>query len=244
MLLHGGLGDSGDWRRQLADLAEDFTVVAWDAPGAGESDDPPPGFTAAEYAHALAAFVAALGLRRPHVLGLSAGSWFALELWRHHPDLPASFVLASAYAGWAGSLGRAEARRRAQQVLQETGEPPERWLPRWLPTLFTDAAPPDVVEEAAATMARARPTGTRRMIEAFAEADYSDVLPTVAVPALLLHGALDVRSPVRIAEDMAARLPDARVVVLPGVGHMANMEAPQAFDDAVRSFLQQRPVSR
>ena len=79
-------------------------MVAWDAPGCGRSSDPPETFGMPEYADCLAAFIDALGLERPHVLGLSFGAVLALELYRRHPLVPRTLVLASAYAGWAGSL--------------------------------------------------------------------------------------------------------------------------------------------
>ena len=103
VLLHGVLGDSRDWRRQLEGLSDEFTVVAWDAPGCGESSDPDPPetFGADVYADCLAEFIEALEVERPHVLGLSWGGGLALELYRRRPDLPRSLVLASAYAGWA-----------------------------------------------------------------------------------------------------------------------------------------------
>ena len=41
ILLHGGLSDHREWRRQVEDLSDGFTVVAWDAPGCGDSSDPP-----------------------------------------------------------------------------------------------------------------------------------------------------------------------------------------------------------
>jgi pimeloyl-ACP methyl ester carboxylesterase len=114
VLLHGVLGDSRDWRRQLEGLSDEFTVVAWDAPGCGESSDPDPPetFGADVYADCLAEFIEALELERPHVLGLSWGGGLALELYRRRPDLPRSLVLASAYAGWAGSLPPDEVARR------------------------------------------------------------------------------------------------------------------------------------
>src|SRR6266511_3739056 len=104
VLLHGGLGDSREWRRQLEGLADDFTVTAWDAPGCGGSSDPPETFRLPDYADCLAGFIQALDLGRPHVGGLSWGGGLALELYRRHPQVPRSLVLASAYAGWAGSL--------------------------------------------------------------------------------------------------------------------------------------------
>jgi pimeloyl-ACP methyl ester carboxylesterase len=101
VLLHGGLGDSREWRRQLEGLADEFTVVAWDAPGCGGSSDPPAAWRLPDYADCLAGLIQVLELGRPHVGGLSWGGGLALELYRRHPQVPRSLVLASAYAGWA-----------------------------------------------------------------------------------------------------------------------------------------------
>src|SRR5438309_1093550 len=67
VLLHGFFGDSRVWRAQLEDLSDEYLVVAWDAPGAGLSSDPPEIFRMAEYADCLASFIAALELEQPHV---------------------------------------------------------------------------------------------------------------------------------------------------------------------------------
>jgi len=238
LLVHGGLGDSRDWRRQLEGLADGFTVVAWDAPGCGGSDDPPERFRLPEYADCLAGFVAALGLERPHVLGLSFGGGLALELYRRHPRLPRSLVLASAYAGWAGSLPPEEVHARVARVERELELPPERWVRGYLPGLFTPAAPPELLEEAAAIMADSRPAGMRAMLHAFAEADLRDMLPTIAVPTLLLYGEADRRSPLEaVAAELHRAIPGSRLVVLPGVGHAASMEDPERFNAEVRRFL-------
>lgn len=69
VLLHGFVGHSREWRRQIDDLSDEFTVVAWDAPGAGRSSDPPETFRLPDYADCLAAFIDAVGLRRPHIWG-------------------------------------------------------------------------------------------------------------------------------------------------------------------------------
>ena len=71
VLLHGFLCDSRCWRRQLADLSDRFRVVAWDAPGAGSSSDPPYPFTITDWAQCLAQFLDTLGIERAQVLGLS-----------------------------------------------------------------------------------------------------------------------------------------------------------------------------
>ena len=73
VFLHGVLGDSRMWRRQLDELCEEFTLVAWDAPGSGGSSDPPARFRLPDYADLLAAFVDRLALARPHVVGVAFG---------------------------------------------------------------------------------------------------------------------------------------------------------------------------
>lgn len=79
VLAHGGVSDSRQWRDQLEELSDEFTVIAWDAPGCGGSSDPPEPFRLTEYADCLAGFVVALGLHRPCILGHSFGGGLALE---------------------------------------------------------------------------------------------------------------------------------------------------------------------
>jgi pimeloyl-ACP methyl ester carboxylesterase len=104
VLVHGAVADSRMWRPQLAALADEFTVVAWDEPGAGRSSDLPADFGLQDYAHCLAALIEALGLGPAHVAGLSSGGTLVQELYRHHPGLVATLILADTYAGWKGSL--------------------------------------------------------------------------------------------------------------------------------------------
>jgi pimeloyl-ACP methyl ester carboxylesterase len=237
VLLHGILQDSQAWRRQLDGLCDEFTVVAWDAPGCGQSSDPPESFRLPEYADCLAGFVAALGLEQPHVLGLSWGGGLALELYRRHPTVPATLVLAAAYAGWAGSLPVEVVAQRLEQALREADLPSDQFVPGWLPGLLTDAAPKATVDEVVAVMSRFHPSGYRVMAQAFAEADLRDVLPRVAVPTLLLYGEADRRSPLPVARDLHATIPASTLVVLPGVGHLCNIEAAETFNSEVRRFL-------
>ena len=70
-----------------------------------------------------------------------------------------------------------------------------------------------------------------------AEADLCDVLPQIAIPTLLIHGDSDVRSPLYVAEQLHAGIPGSKLVVLPGVGHLVNLEAPERFNAELRAFL-------
>lgn len=81
--------------------------------------NPPVSFRMDDYADCLAGFLTALGLRRPHVLGISFGGALALALYGRHPTLPGSLILAGAYACWAGSLPDDEVQRRLQRIGEE-----------------------------------------------------------------------------------------------------------------------------
>jgi pimeloyl-ACP methyl ester carboxylesterase len=237
VLLHGGLGDHRLWRRQLESLADEWTVVAWDAPGCGASSDPPGDFGLGDYADRVAGLVAALGLERPHVGGLSFGAGLALEVYDRHPELPRSLVLAGAYAGWGGSLPAEEVEARLAQATVDAEHPPAHWVKRYLPTFFANDVPQEAVDQVVEMMLDTRPAGMLPMLHAFAAADLRPMLPHIVVPTLLLYGDADVRSPVGVAEELHAAIPASQLVVLPETGHVANIESPDAFDAAVRRFV-------
>jgi pimeloyl-ACP methyl ester carboxylesterase len=242
VLLHGGPVDSREFRRQLADLSDEFTVVAWDAPGCGRSSDPPETFRLPDYADWLAAFIEELRLERPHVLGLSFGGGLALELYRRHPEVPRSLVLASAYAGWAGSLPANVVEQRLKQALELIDQPPDSFVRAWMPTFFSESVGPELVEELAGIVSEFHPAGLRVQLHAFAEADLRDVLPRINVPTLLLYGDRDVRSPISVAQELHAKIPGSRLVVIPGAGHVCDMESPERFNAEVRGFLRSVPT--
>lgn len=213
VLLHGAFGfDRRSWRRQLDSLSNDFTVVACDAPGAGDSDDPPSTFGLPDYADCVAGFIAALGLDRPHVLGLSFGGGLALQLHDRHPAAARSLVLTGAYAGWAGSLSADVLAARLQQAERETAIPPDQWLPSYVPGMVSPGAPTDVVEQVHELMRDIRPGGHLMMLRAMAAADLRAALPRVSIPTLVLHGERDEGSPIRIAEELHASIPVSKLV--------------------------------
>ena len=237
VLLHGYVGDgTTTWPRQLDGLSDEFTVIAWDAPGAGRSTDPPEGFGLDEYADCLAGFLEKLGLDTAHVAGLSFGGILALALQRRHSGRSSTLILASAYAGWAGSLPPEVAEHRLRQALTLADGAPEAFVGALLPTMFSKTMPPETVDAFRASMEAFHPRGFRAMARASAE-DVRDVLPQLDVPTLLVYGDRDMRAPLTVAEPLQAAIRGSRLIVLPDAGHLCSIEAPNEFNDAVRTFL-------
>jgi pimeloyl-ACP methyl ester carboxylesterase len=236
VLLHGFLCDSRCWRHQLSHLADQFRVVAWDAPGAGSSSDPPDTFTTASYAHCLAGFLDAIGIERAHVLGLSWGGILAQEFYRLFPERSRSLVLADTYAGWRGSLPESLWKERLAACLKDANGPPEALVAKFVPGVFTDAAPQHLREEFSAIVSDFHPVGFRLMSLSSAQVDTRDLLPSIDVATLVLWGDDDRRSPLHVAEQFHAAIPGAELAIIPNAGHLSNMEQPDVFNGHVRRF--------
>jgi pimeloyl-ACP methyl ester carboxylesterase len=240
VLVHGAAVDSRMWGPQLAALADEFTVVAWDEPGAGRSSDVPADFVLPDYANCLAALIGALELGPAHVAGVSWGGTVAQELYRHHPELVATLLLVDTYAGWKGSLPEAEVRVRVEGVRQMLAAADHLFDPT-LPGLFAGDPPAEFAALLEAMAADVRPESMKTALLVMAEADQRDLLPRIAVPTLLIWGERDARSPLSVARQFEDAVPDAKLVVIPGAGHVSNLEAPELFNDAVREFCRAQP---
>jgi pimeloyl-ACP methyl ester carboxylesterase len=236
VFVHGAASDSRMWRPQLEALSDVFTVVAWDEPGAGGSDDKPDGFGLGDYAACLAALVEGLG--PAHVAGLSWGGTLALELYRHRPDLVATLVLADTYAGWTGSLPPEEVDARVEGARAMLSA--ERFDPT-LPGLFAGDPPAEFVPLLEEVARAVRPHSMVSQLLVMAAADQRELLPEIEVPALLLWGELDARSPLFVLEQFEEAIPDTTTVLIPGCGHVTNLERPAEFNDAVRAFCRAHP---
>jgi pimeloyl-ACP methyl ester carboxylesterase len=242
VFVHGAASDARLWRPQLAALADEFTVVAWDEPGAGRSSDVPRDFGLADYAHCLAALIEALALGPAHVAGISWGGAVVQELYRHHRELVATLILVDTYAGWKGSLPEEEVRARVDATYQALTVPPERFDPaRALPGWFAGAPPPEFVPLLKDMAAAVRPESMRAALSVMAETDQRDLLPRITVPTLLIWGELDARSPLSVARQFEEAIPDTKLIVIPGAGHVSNLEQPERFNEAVREFCRAHP---
>jgi pimeloyl-ACP methyl ester carboxylesterase len=236
VLLHGFLCDSRCWKHQLAGLRDQFRVIAWDAPGAGASDDPPESFTTKDYVDCMAGFLQNIKVERPHVLGLSWGGILAQEFYRLYPNRPRCLVLVDTYAGWRGSLPEKVWKERLASCLDDSVGPPEVLISKFLPSVFGPGASKELREEFSSIVADFHPIGFRVMSRSCAEVDTRDLLSHIAIPTLVLCGDEDQRSPIYVARRLHKAIPNAELAIIPSAGHLSNMEQPHLFNEHVRRF--------
>jgi pimeloyl-ACP methyl ester carboxylesterase len=205
------------------------------SPGPVCSSDVPPSFSLADYARSLAALIDALALGPAHVAGLSWGGTVVLELYRHHAELVATLILVDTYAGWKGSLPAEEVRARVELYRRVVAAPTDEFDPT-PPGLFAGDPPAEFLRVLEKMAADVRRESMSTALSVMAEADQRDLLPHIAVPTLLIWGELDVRSPLSVARQFEQAIPGAKLAVIPGAGHVSNLERPEPFNDVVREF--------
>jgi pimeloyl-ACP methyl ester carboxylesterase len=237
LLLHGIGGGADQWRTQLDGLAGEFTVIAWDTPGYGDSDDPDGDWSMADYAERLGEFLDRLTPDPIHILGQSWGGVLAQEFYRQHSDRVRSLILSDTFPGDAA---RPEAERNAslQGRLNAlaTMTPAEMARIR-LPMLVPDGTPEAIKQEIEAMLAAIHPQGYRQAAIALHHSDERDVLPSISVSTLVIAGEHDRVVPLALSRQLVDGIRGARLEIIPGTGHLSNQEKPDEYNAIVRRFL-------
>jgi pimeloyl-ACP methyl ester carboxylesterase len=244
--LHGISSNSRSWQRQLETLSDRYRVIAWDAPGYGQSDDPPDGPPAGPpdglpmmgwYADQLAGLLDALQLPEVVIVGLSMGGVLAQEFYRRHPARLLALALSDTNTG-GGARPPAERQARLEGRLKALAELSLAEMARQrAPALLSPAPAPGLVAEVETMIRELHPAGYRAMALALDAADTRPVLPTIAVPTLVMWGELDRVTPRPEADVLRTGIPGAAFEIIPGAGHLSNLEQPAAFNRALTAFL-------
>ena len=227
------------WRPQLAALADRNRVIAPDLFGFGESPLLAGGWTVDSQADALDAFLAEIGANEPLVLGgLSMGGYIALAFARRHPERLRGLILADTKADADTPEGK---KGRDELIEFARANPPAEVTERMLPKLLgasTRSGRSGVVDE---VMRIGSTQSTEGLIAALAalrdRPDSTPGLADISVPTLVIVGDEDSVTPPPDSRKLVDTIPGARLEVLPSAGHLSNLETPDAFNTAVRSFL-------
>jgi pimeloyl-ACP methyl ester carboxylesterase len=227
------------WGPQLRPLSDRHLVVAPDFMGFGLSDTPkdPADYDMARYAAHVAGLIDEIGEGPAVVVGLSMGGYVAFSLLRRHRDKVAALVLADTRAA-SDNPEVLERRTNQQRQIAEQGT--TEVIETLLAGLLSESTGKErpALVDSTRTLMDQPPAGFVGALEAMKNRpDATDDLPTIDVPVLVLVGEEDAPSPPEVARAMVEKLPDARLQVLPRAGHLSNLEAPEEFNRALQSFL-------
>ncbi len=240
VLLIMGLGSNAHgWYRTIPWLSRRHQAIAFDNRGTGRSDVPEGAYTIAQMAADAAAVLDATGHVRAHVVGASLGGMIAQRVALAYPERVRALVLVCTTPG-----GRNAARASDEVTagLVQGGDDPATVYRRNAWFLYgedTRTRHPERIEEDLEARASipTTPRGYLGQLQAAMGHDTWEELPSVAIPTLVVHGEADVLIPTENGRRLAARIPGAELVLVPGAGHMLQSDAGDVVRAAVLGFL-------
>jgi len=237
VLLHGGTATSGSWSDHLAVFAEHFRVLAPDSRGHGETRNPSGQLTYRMMADDMAAFIEALGLEKPLVLGYSDGGQIVLELGMNYPDLAAALVVGAASFRFGRTYHEGLKSWGFESAGDVNGDTLQRTNPDWLHYLKTAHVRPDDPDYWQSLLQQVAGLW-------FSAQDYSPAqLRAIRTPTLIYLGDRDELNDIDQNVEMYRHIPHAELAIVPNGNHFS------AFDELsnriVLDFLQRHvPASR
>ncbi|WP_445216703.1 alpha/beta fold hydrolase [Bradyrhizobium sp. Pa8] len=237
IFLHGIGGAARAWRQQLARFSTQFRAIAWDMPGYGGSA-PLASVSIAALADALQQFIEQLGATTPILVGHSIGGMIVQKWLAQSPKLARAIVLAQTSPAFGKADGDWQKSFIAARLGPlDRGETMKSLAPSLVKELVGDDPDPKGMDLARECMASVPVASYRAMMLALMGFDQRSTLKDISVPTLLLSGSKDNNAPATMVAKTATFIPSAEYVELAGVGHLANLERPDAFDEALGRFL-------
>jgi pimeloyl-ACP methyl ester carboxylesterase len=227
LFLHGLGGSRASWDLQLVQLGVHRRCVAWDMPGYGRSAGLPTSLD--DVADAAAELVQSLGESRADVIGLSLGGMVAQHLALRHPSTVRSLALLDTSPAFGLDATTTAAQWLADRLAPlDAGTTVAELAEVAIPAVAGRRCPPDRLQEAVRAMHRVPADAFRAACHALVRHDVRDRLHAIAAPCAVLVGQDDTETPVEYARTLAAGIPGATLDVVPGAGHLLNIEAPEA----------------
>ncbi|WP_353235863.1 3-oxoadipate enol-lactonase [Diaphorobacter ruginosibacter] len=224
------------WDAQAAKFSRDFRVVRYDTRGHGGSVVSPGAYSFDLLGADVVAILDALGIGRAHFCGISMGGFTGLWLGLNAASRMSSIAVCNS----AAKIGTADAWNARAALVRDKGEAAMKELAqsspsRWFTERFIQADP-QTVARAQSWIAAVNPQGYAGCCDALAGADLRERIAGIGIPTLIVAGSADPVTTVADGQFMQQRIPGARLAEVPA-SHLSNLEAPQAFDDALSQFL-------
>jgi pimeloyl-ACP methyl ester carboxylesterase len=235
-LIHGVGSSLEAWDGVVEGLGAGYRSLRYDLRGHGASAKPPGPYDLDDFTGDLAALLDHVGFDRCHVVGFSLGGLIAQAFALAHPGRVERLALVSTVAGRTEEE-KARVRARLEALAGGvSGDHFIRSIDRWFTPAF-QATHTEVIARLAEHNKRNDPAAYAAAYRVLAEGDLADRLHLIEAETLVMTGEEDIGSNPRMARLMQARIPDARLEILPGLRHSILIEAPDRVAEALRAFL-------
>lgn len=244
VFLHGFPLNRTVWEPQLRGLGQRCRCIALDLRGFGESTMDGP-YSMEQYADDVAELLDACAVDRAVIAGSSMGGYITFAFWRRHRDRVLGLALCDTRAAADSRDGLAKRRGMIRTAREHGSAAVADSMIGALLGRSTHQRSPELVQAVRSLGATAPPDGVVGAIEAMmARPDSTPTLASIDVPSLIVVGDEDVIAPVGDSRAMHAAIAGSRLEIVPGAGHLANIERPAAFNTILGEFLHRLSAER
>ena len=244
LFMHGIGGNRRNWKRQLLAFGLHGCSAAWDARGYGDSDDYEGPLAFDDFVVDVLRVLDHFGVERAHLVGLSMGGRIAMRTALLHPARVATLTLVDTHEGFtAFSPAQRQAFVESRRAPLLAGKQPADIAEGVARSLVGPHASAEHLQELIDSIAALHKDSYIKSLEATVnQVDVGDIR-AIRAPAHFIVGAQDPLTTPDMHREMAAKLGNAPVTVLPRAGHLSNIENPEAFNDAALEWLLPRMQS-
>lgn len=234
LLVHGLGEDCTSWDVQISEFSADYRVICPDLRGHGRSGENEEKLSLRLLSDDLAQLLTGLGIEKVHFCGLSLGGLIAFEFYRLYPSRVISLILANTFATIPEPY-RSQNLEQNLEMLEELSM--EEYGKVFALNCLSKQVSPEVYSQVAKMFGSNKKEPYKQGLAAVYTADFTELLPSIKVPALIITGEFDRNSPLSFAELMAEKIENSRLIMVKNSGHLTNLENTQEFNRGVGSFL-------
>lgn len=238
IFIHGFPFNKSTWDEQMRFLSSWYRCIAYDIRGFGHSTANSEELTIGQFADDLDGFMDILQINKAVICGLSMGGYIALHAIKKYPIRFSGIVLCNTQC-YADDPDAKEKRKKSIELIRNNGK--EKYVSAFINNIFpgeTIVKKTDLKKNISGIMMDARDTTLINTLRGLAEREETcSALKNIGVPCLIVCGEADQITPVELSEYLHEHIKNSVLEIIPGCGHLSNMEAADAFNEIIRNFI-------
>ena len=238
IFLHGIGGNKRNWDDNLKYLSQKFRLITWDTRGYGDSEDYFGSFNFEDVVEDLSKVLLDLKIQKINLVGLSMGARIACWFYEKYPNKVKTLVLCDTNFG---SMDFSKEEKKEFISLRskpfEQGMRIEQFSPMIAKSLIGNYNNKDALSKLISSLNLLRKDSYIKTVRSFISEDCLNNFSKIKVPCLVMVGELDKLTPPSIAEEINALIPNSRLKIIEGAGHLINIEKPKIFNKSILNFL-------
>ena len=238
IFLHGIGGNHSNWYNQQSYISDNFTTIAWDARGYGDSDDYNGPLNFSDFGEDLIRLLDSRNISKAHFVGLSMGARILMDFFPKHKSRVATLILCDCFFDYK-ILSDAKQKEfiNLRQEPLKNGKTLEQIAPKLIDSLVGPNCKKEARDRIYKSFLNIHIDSYLKTIAETISYNASNNLSEFDVPTQLIYGEYDQLTPVSIGKMAQKKISNSSLSIIKNAGHLSNIEQPDAFNTIIDNFL-------